>query len=481
MKIGRNSSCPCGSGIKYKHCCLKKGIQFDRMSKNQLIRNLCIRGKNLHFLYEIASILQLDKIAGMNNSFWPFVNSLKKAITPTAVRDIHQAIIELWPDGVDLNRCLQHEKDTYSGLFLGSYLLDVTVRLLNRHAMYNQTIILIDPFMDPRITAPKFNPIENPEQHITTTFHYIFLWLQLAPWIEAGIVKIIRDPSDFDLNLKRETFDLSRQKVEDYPELDKILKSEAKLPELEKSFKDIFTFAHPDEFWIEKIGKNNDLSKEEILSFLKHKREHSLYHVNSNFKSQLLQWTSGVNYEMGKHICDITNSHIITDLNYRFEEIKHDRKINNIEINEWSTFAKAFQESNIKHLDGLFFKDLLRLRNDGYLERMRAFLRRTWSASSSGEAFSNNDVENLSAELIGEIDLAETEWSKIDSNLLKWFGSESIIGTSIGLATGVANWVPAVVIAGVGAFNLVQAKYERKNFLKKYPAGFFIDEIRKET
>ena len=24
MKIGRNAACPCGSGRKYKHCCLQK-------------------------------------------------------------------------------------------------------------------------------------------------------------------------------------------------------------------------------------------------------------------------------------------------------------------------------------------------------------------------------------------------------------------------------------------------------------------------
>jgi uncharacterized protein YecA (UPF0149 family) len=26
FKIGRNESCPCGSGKKYKHCCLMSGI-----------------------------------------------------------------------------------------------------------------------------------------------------------------------------------------------------------------------------------------------------------------------------------------------------------------------------------------------------------------------------------------------------------------------------------------------------------------------
>lgn len=32
-KIGRNEKCPCGSGKKYKHCCLKKGIKFVSVSK----------------------------------------------------------------------------------------------------------------------------------------------------------------------------------------------------------------------------------------------------------------------------------------------------------------------------------------------------------------------------------------------------------------------------------------------------------------
>jgi hypothetical protein len=29
MKLGRNDSCPCGSGKKYKHCCLNAGAAAD--------------------------------------------------------------------------------------------------------------------------------------------------------------------------------------------------------------------------------------------------------------------------------------------------------------------------------------------------------------------------------------------------------------------------------------------------------------------
>jgi len=30
LKVGRNDSCPCGSGEKYKNCCIKKGEAFLR-------------------------------------------------------------------------------------------------------------------------------------------------------------------------------------------------------------------------------------------------------------------------------------------------------------------------------------------------------------------------------------------------------------------------------------------------------------------
>ena len=184
---------------------------------------------------------------------------------------------------------------------------------------------------------------------------------------------------------------------------------------------------------------------------------------------------------MGKYICEKTDSHIITDLSYRWKEIAYDRKEKGLEVNAWTSFAKAIQESQLKYLNGLSFNDLLKLRKDGYLEDMRAFLRRVWTSCSTGEPFDENNVENLSAELIEHINIAESEWNKIDANLVKWFGSESIIGTTIGIAAGTAHWIPAVAIAAAGAVNLVQSKMERNKFISRYPAAYFISSIRRKV
>lgn len=34
MKIGRNDKCPCGSGRKYKNCCLKKNTEVEKELNN---------------------------------------------------------------------------------------------------------------------------------------------------------------------------------------------------------------------------------------------------------------------------------------------------------------------------------------------------------------------------------------------------------------------------------------------------------------
>ena len=45
MKVGRNDPCPCGSGIKYKKCCLGKDIQANREPGSQYAQRYKIRLK----------------------------------------------------------------------------------------------------------------------------------------------------------------------------------------------------------------------------------------------------------------------------------------------------------------------------------------------------------------------------------------------------------------------------------------------------
>ena len=479
-KVGRNQECPCGSGNKYKNCHENSGINFDNLNIDEWVRLLTVRGKNMYFVQRILEALQLDSTNFKKSDFFDFILLIKKSLTLDAVRKIYISITEIWPDNDDLNRCLEEEKDQQSGLYLGSYLFDLTTRTLNRHSMYDNSIILIDPLMDPRNVAPEYNPINFPEKHLSNTFHYILLWLQILPWIDQGIIKIIRDPCDFDYRLRKRVYQISEERYKKSPEL-KFDYDISNMPiEIENFFKEQYTLSHPDEFYLDKLSSSG-LSADQIKTYLKTQRDRSLYYVENNYNSQLTQFSSGVNYEMGKILCSKTNSHIITDLDYRWKEMEYDRKENGVRINEWSALSKAVQESNIKYFNGLSFDDLLKLRNDGYLEDMRSFFRRLWNTCSTGNPLDKANVDNLSAELVYHIRKAETEWAKIDKNLVKWFGSESILGVIIGVVAGSASWLPAVAVATAGTIQIALSKSERNQFMSRFPAAFFIKNIRKKV
>jgi hypothetical protein len=62
MKIGRNAECPCGSGLKYKHCCLGRAdwTQLTDAPLPIAARYFTIRGKNLQFISSLVAALQID-------------------------------------------------------------------------------------------------------------------------------------------------------------------------------------------------------------------------------------------------------------------------------------------------------------------------------------------------------------------------------------------------------------------------------------
>lgn len=135
-------------------------------------------------------------------------------------------------------------------------------------------------------------------------------------------------------------------------------------------------------------------------------------------------------------------------------------------------FAKAFHATPLKYLDDVPLESALILRKEERLQNMRGFLRKLWRVSGDN-SFSPSNVDNLTAELLDRVREAEDEWSKIDRDLIKWFGAAGLAGSFI--SAGAGSWVPAAAttIAG-GVAALASAAHARHSFDKRFPAGFFL-------
>lgn len=299
-----------------------------RGSTQEIVTHLTARGKNELFLARVADILGLDTLG--RPSEWL---DIKRAVTPRAVRDIHEAVATIWPTGEDLKRTLTAERSRDNALYIGMYIPELVARGVARHATYSDTILVVDPFPHPGAVARDFNPVLNPHQHRINTLICLRLWFSLAPWLQAGIVRIVRSPGDFDAELWSRAMAATEQRYgsAELKAVHELATDEAM--ENVRDYKDVLMLATPDED-IERIARrrNPDASDGTITQVLETFRqwrdEHPFYlepPPGAGRHRELMTISSGTNYETAKVIAAITGAHVVTDMRDRWKEIEIDR------------------------------------------------------------------------------------------------------------------------------------------------------------
>ncbi|MFC1528116.1 SEC-C domain-containing protein [Candidatus Neomarinimicrobiota bacterium] len=482
-KITRNSNCPCGSKDKYKKCCLGKIDWNDKESylPSTFYRNLKLYGKNRQLVNIVAGALQFD------NDVNPSIELIKRACTPSAVKLIHESILELWPDAKDLHRIYDEVQSITTGFYTGSYFPYSILKGVTRHSLYSDKILLKEPFEDPRNFREEFSPIIHPEMHLENTLIGIRSLFTLWPWIESGLINFIRSPISFDQKLNHDCGLAAEARLERNPDLKISLEKTQMDVGQKEEFKEYTMLAYPDnrlkEILLEKYPNTTNDEIKAYLSFIKKRRESHHYFMpiisesGQQIRESLINFHSGANYDLTKIIASLTNSHIITDLNFRWDEMKIDRKEGNVIEGNWNGFSKAFQKTNFQFLNNVPLDIALELRNNNYLENFRLFLSRLWRSNKIEDELDDKNAKILEEELQHEMDEAGIEWQKIDGKLLKWFGGESITTlTALGpaIATGTADLLLAS-LAGFSAINLIDSTNKRKQFKIRYPAGFLLN------
>ena len=480
FKVGRNEPCPCLRGIKFKHCCEGK-VDWETIIREKLDYRsfLSVRGRNLYFLASIADALQFDSLESLK--------AYKGAFTAKAVQQIHEAIVNIWPRDIDIEDVLRREAgDGVSGLYIGDYSPEYVASAILRHSIYANKILLIDPFVYPYSVKDKFNPILNPEEFRAQTLRTVNLWLVLRPWIEAGIVSVIRPPMDFDARLNWQVTTEQRTKWDNEPVLRDALDQttdEFHRRHSERLSNELLLMGAPNEVLKRKF-KEYDLGKDgtTVDNFIAYVED--LRGQDPNFlepmelggSGQYAIMSTGTSYTGGKLTANLTKSYLFTDFGSRWKEIELDRQSNSAENKVWAPFAKAVQGARLTYLNNLAPSHALRLRDEGRLESLRRFLHRVWKSARTTDEFEEANAILLAEELNDEVAKARDEWKKIDQDLLKIAKAETIGGLLAAgplLAAGHAMFLAAAVgVAGLGA--VAHSTMKRRSFDDRFPAAFFM-------
>ena len=192
-------------------------------------------------------------------------------------------------------------------------------------------------------------------------------------------------------------------------------------------------------------------------------------------RQPLLAMKTGANYEMAKIIASCTDSHLITDMAYRWKEVELDRSEYGITQGHWNSFSKAFQNLEMKFLNNVPLEFAFELRKKDHLTSIRLFLSRIWHNCVTENMFENVNQNILQDELLHQIKEAEREWSKINKELAKRLGlwSSAIVGILPQVVSGSAEFlIGSLAINGLTQLGV--SLHEKHNFSMKYPASFFL-------
>ena len=471
MSYPRNASCFCGSGKKYKRCHYGKSFDPDR--------EVTIHQRNRITLAAAQEMFGFSK-----GRSWP---EFKKSISGDQIRRFYEVQANLWPPETDWARIMPMPDGKLRGLYLGDIRPELTLKNLIRFSLYTDQLFVINPFHNPWIMQPEYNPIENPDQFKTDTVNLLHFLFSVSPWIEAGLLSLIPDPGEINVRLKWETARLAKARIGDREPDERDLQ-EARAFGREELRRTLF--ALPDESILRAIEKSGqtltDDQKQQFLRYARRQLQNDPIAleqpVADNYREgQLIPMRAGANLEIALIICSFTGAFPYTNMHTKWREIIEARDEMSETARIWSPFTRAFQDLEFRFLNNVDPRFAQRIREDGRLESLRVLFRRIGKDATEITDFGSLDsyVRDCKDALTGEYKKAQAEWAKIDESFLKW-GSGGIAASSL-ISGHILPDIASLSVATLSTLAQLGIRFfNQRQFRKANPMSVFIDLARKD-
>jgi hypothetical protein len=321
--IQEEDLCGCGCPRKYKDCC--KELAIDLRPSWDIYS---IRERNLMLCRAIEEIVGANK-----GKDW---NDIRRDITSEDVKEIHKFIGMLWPEDTDLAELLpRHKNNILRAVYLGAPDARTIVLTVIGWLAYFDEIVIAFPFINPRGFKPEMNPVESPTQFKDQTLRNIFLLWVLQPFIDAGYIHLIPDPSDYNSDFGRAVRNLAEERKSNLTLTERDLSLHKKIMEQEVLHN---TGRMPIENlkeYIKKLTPNikDDILEKVALQIKQVNLEDPLAPLQPLDDTGQVRVIKGFNLDSALFIAMLTGSVIYTDLETHWKHLNDCVTLSNNSIN----------------------------------------------------------------------------------------------------------------------------------------------------
>ena len=398
--------CGCGSGRKYRKCC--RGMPIPQRPPWDVYS---IRDRNRMLCNAVIDILGLNERNGWEN--------VRRRMRDEQVKKVHNILSMLWPRDTNIADLLPRpDKRVFRAVYMG--LVDprtIAVSVVGALAYFDEVIVL-NPFPNPLHMRPDFSPTESPGQHKSQTLKNVSVLLTLQPFIDAGMVHLVPDPMDFNVDYRRAMAKMMEGRTvnwrprDDEMRLAKVLASD----DFERAMLRL-----PATVLRRMLRENQpDLGTEEleeVLQYMKARLANDplalLQPVTDGKSRGELQVFRSVSVELALFLAQLTGSTIYTDERAYWRRLHEGTNAGGgvARLAEWAPLLET-----VNSMAFAFEADplvVMKARMAGKLGRVRHVLRRVWQAALSGN--DEMDGGEVASQLASRLEVAcakaEVEWA----------------------------------------------------------------------
>jgi hypothetical protein len=386
--------CGCGSGRVFRKCC--EGLPDEERPSWDVYS---IRERNLMFCLAVNDILGLN-----DGSDW---NDVRRNLSDDQVRRVHEAYASLWPKDTDFSVLLPRpDKRVFRALYLGAVDPRTVAMYVTSWLVYFDEIIIANTFVNGSNIKPDYSPIRSPSKYKAQTLKNVLLLMMLEPFIEAGLVHFIPDPTDFNDGLRRQVWGMAESRFAD-SEMDEKDLDRLKVLAREDFGRGVWSF--PVESLRRMVRDSSpELAPEEIDGVIEHAKAAQLQDPLALLQPLVpgedgaqLHVTKGFNLELALFLAQLTGAVIYTDLALHWRQLHmHTTAANKASSDAaWGTLAARI--AAIGFILDASPQAGLRLRTTGKLEDIRATFRSVaeFARAQSESAVGKKAVKKLTGEL----------------------------------------------------------------------------------
>lgn len=311
---GANDGCGCGSGKKFKHCCMR--LPKDARPTWEVFG---LRERNLMFCRKVLDILGIS-----DGKSW---DDVRREMNDEHVARIHDAFASLWPADTDLTELLPRPDPR---IFRAVYLGAPNARTIDFKALswlaYFDEIVLAHPFFNPIGMKPEYSPSKSPRQHRDQTLKNVFLLFILQPYIDQGMVHLVPDPGDYNAHFRRTTLGMANERAADVQLQEEDVTEFRKLARMEA---ERFLARLPDDSLRRRIEQDITVGSarvvDQVIAHLRRKHaadELSLLQpIIPGKENAQIQAIKGFALEVSMYLASLTGAAIYTDLAVHWQQL----------------------------------------------------------------------------------------------------------------------------------------------------------------